>query len=273
MISASVGFQCPECVHQGARQTRQNELPFGGRRVDTPLVTYTLLGINIAVWAAILATGGDGSWLADLLSIRPGPYCAVATDASRMYDVGQVACEALPQGQWVGGGVAGGQWWQLITSAFAHIAPLHLGMNMLALWFLGPTLERSLGRVRFLAVYLLSALAGSVAVMWFANRGSATLGASGAIFGLMGAYFILAKKVGGDIRTVMFWLFLNVAFTFTMAGVSWQGHIGGLIGGLVAALAVVYAPKGARGRFQTAGLLGWGLLMVVSAVVRVVQLS
>jgi len=273
MISASVGFQCPDCVHEGARQTRQFELPFGGHRVDVPLVTYILIGVNVTVWALIMMTGGSSSWLADLLAIRPGPYCGMVGDSGRMYDVTAAVCQTLPSGEWVTGGVAGGQWWQVVTSAFAHIAPLHLGMNMLALWFLGPPLERALGRFRFSAIYLLSAVTGSVAVMWFANRGSITLGASGAIFGLMGAYFVVAKKVGGDLRTVAFWLVLNIAFTFTASGVSWQGHIGGLIGGLATAAIVAFAPKQRRTQVQLLGLAAFGLLLVAAIGVRVLQLA
>jgi len=237
------------------------------------MVSYVLIGLNVAIWALIMATGGSSSWLADLLAIRPGPYCGIVDNPDRMYDVSQAVCQTMSTGVWVGGGVAGGQWWQVITSAFTHIQPLHLGMNMLALWFLGPPLERALGRVRFSAVYLLAAVAGSVAVMWFANRGSLTLGASGAIFGLMGAYFVVAKKVGGDLRTVAFWLVLNVAFTFTVTGVSWQGHIGGLLGGLATAAIVAYAPKDHRSRTQLIGLAVFGLLMVVAIVERVIQLS
>ena len=128
---------------------------------------------------------------------------------------------------------------------FTHVEPLHIGFNMLALYFLGPMLENVLGRARFLAVYLVSGLAGSAAVMLFSDPHIQTLGASGAIFGLMGALAVVALKVRGQVQTVLIWIALNLVFTFTASGISWQGHIGGLVGGVVLGAAMVYAPAAA----------------------------
>ena len=126
-------------------------------------------------------------------------------------------------------------------------------------------LETVLGRARFLAVYLVSGLVGSATVMVFSDPHSQTLGASGAIFGLMGALVVVALKVGGQVQTVCVWIGLNLVFTFTVSGISWQGHVGGLVGGVVLGAAMVYAPAqtpvaGAVGRHRrgAGGLPGRG---------------
>ena len=167
-------------------------------------------------------------------------------------------------------GVADGAWWQLITSAFTHEEVLHIGFNMLALYFLGPMLESVLGRWRFLALYLVSALAGSAAVMLWSSPYVQTLGASGAVFGLMGALAVVALKVQGQLQTVLVWIGLNLAFTFTVSGISWQGHIGGLVGGAVIGTAMVFAPRSHR------SLVQWsvtGLVLVVSLVAIVARIA
>ncbi len=124
------------------------------------LTTIVLIAINALVWAAISATGGALSRLVDILALLPVGRCLSASDARSYYpDAGAQACRLMADGSWQPG-VAEGAYWQLLTSAFTHIEIFHIGMNMLALWFLGPSLERALGRVRFLAVYLISALAG-----------------------------------------------------------------------------------------------------------------
>lgn len=275
MISAAVGFQCPECVQEGARQTRQNQGPFGGRVSANPMITsITLIVMNVAVWAAIMLTGGSSSRLGQLLALSPTGQCwSTAQPGSYYPSVHSAAiCQTVADGSWVPG-VADGAWWQLLTSGFTHIEILHIGMNMLALWFLGPPLERALGRARFLAVYLISLFAGSVTVMWFAEPSSSTLGASGAIFGLIGALLLLTLKVGGDFRTVLFWLGINVVFTFMGSGISWQGHLGGLMGGLAATAIIIYAPRKNRSTIQWLGFAGLCVLLVLLAAVRILQLS
>ncbi len=244
MISAAVGFQCPECVSQGAKQTRQNEGPYGGTRTANPsLTTIVLIALNALVWIAITLTGGAFSRLVDTLALLPVGRCLSDSEAGSYYpEAGAQACRLIADGSWQPG-VAEGAYWQLLTSAFTHIEIFHIGLNMLALWFLGPTLERALCRVRFLAVYLISALAASVVVVWLSDPSASTLGASGGAFGLIGALLVLAYKVHGDVRSVMIWLGINVVYTFIGPGsISWQGHLGGLLGGLAAAIIVIYAP-------------------------------
>jgi membrane associated rhomboid family serine protease len=235
MRSASVGFQCPECVKEGARTTRQARTPYGGTRVGNPTTTtIALIAINVAVWLAIVATGGRNSRILDALALLPD-------SAARQYPDGSIA---------VVRGVSDGAVWQVVTSMFTHVELWHIGFNMLALYFLGPMLEQVLGRARFLAVYLVSGLVGSASVLLFSAAHGQTLGASGAIFGIMGAIAVLALKVGGQAQSVLGWIAINLVLTFTLSGVSWQGHLGGLLGGAVLGAAMVYAPRGRRSLVQ-----------------------
>jgi membrane associated rhomboid family serine protease len=267
MVSAPVGFQCPECVASGLRQTRQNLGPFGGVRSKDPRVTtFVLIGLNVLVWAAIIATGGgvEALWtgsasgmLPDILALRPLGLCVTADMTQYIPGVtSQALCEGISSAQMVWmPGQADGAPWQVLTSAFTHVEALHIGFNMLALWFLGPQLETVLGRFRFLAVYLVSALVGSAGVMWFSDPETSTMGASGAIFGLLGALLVLAWKVGGDVRGILTWLGINLLYTFTVSSISWQGHLGGLAGGAAMAAVLVFAPKEGRERWQLVGVL------------------
>ncbi len=184
MRDAAVGFQCPSCVDEGAKTTRSIQAPYGGSRSANPALTsLVLIGINVAVWLAILVTGGSSSALVDRLGLRPNGACAPGD--GYLYDITRTACDAVG-GQFLPG-VADGAWWQLVTSQFTHVQLWHIAGNMLALYFLGPQLEAVLGRARFLALYLLSGLAGSVTVLWLSPEIGLTVGASGAIYGLFGA--------------------------------------------------------------------------------------
>ncbi len=258
MNSASVGFQCPSCVKEGHRGTRQGRTPYGGQRVADPrITTFVLIGLNVLVWLAIQATNGARSTLIDTLALLPDSAVRRLSDGSLV----EVR------------GVDDGAWWQLLTSTFTHVEPLHIGFNMLALYFLGPMLENVLGRARFLALYLVSGVAGSAAVMLLSSPHGQTLGASGSIFGLMGALAVIALKVRGQVQSILVWIGLNLAFTFTVGGISWQGHIGGLVGGALLGAAMAYAPR------QNRAVLQWSavsLLLVVSlalVAVRVVTLG
>ncbi len=235
MRSAAVGFQCPDCVREGVRSTRQARTPYGGRRANDPRrVSLVLIGLNALVWLAITATGGSRSRLVDYLALLPSPTGNQLADGTVVL---------LPN-------VGDGAWWQLLTSQFTHVAPLHIGVNMLALYFLGPALEQVLGGARFLAVYLVSGMCGSAAVMLLSDPHGQTLGASGAIFGLLGALAVVALKVHGQVQQVLFWIGLNLVLTFSIPGISWQGHVGGLIGGAVMGAAMVYAPRNHRAAVQ-----------------------
>jgi membrane associated rhomboid family serine protease len=138
--------------------------------------------------------------------------------------------------------VAHGQVYRLVTSAFLHYGLMHLLLNMWALYVVGPALEMVLGRLRFAVLYGLSALGGSTVVYLLAPLNTATAGASGAVFGLFGATFVMAKRLRLDIRAVAAVIIVNLIFTFSVPHISWQGHVGGLCTGTVAGLAYLYGP-------------------------------
>jgi len=275
MRDAAVGFQCPDCVKEGAKSTRQAQAAYGGRRVADPRVTtFVLMGLNVLVWVAVLATGWTKSLLVDRIALLPTGRCYDGSNADVYYPGldSERLCQGVPDGAWFPG-VADGAYWQLVTSMFAHVQPWHIGFNMLVLYLLGPQLEAVLGRARYLALYLVSGLAGSVCVYWFSGEASATLGASGAIFGLMGALLIVVHKVGGNVQTILMWLGINAVLTFTFPNVSWQGHLGGFLGGAIVTAIIVYAPKGRRQQVQAAGITLVVVALVAATVARSVVLA
>jgi membrane associated rhomboid family serine protease len=210
MTPAPVGQRCPE--HSGK--------PQGASRISTgmrrsafegtgALVTKALLGINVAIYLITAFQGGGLN--------NPG--------GSLFF-------------RWVlfGPSVANGDWWRLITSAFLHANIIHIAFNMYFLWFIGTAVEQALGRGRFLALYVVSALAGSAgALVWTPN--APTVGASGALFGLLGAALILERQrnyvLGGS---AMGLIVINLILSFAISGISIGGHVGGLIGGILCAL-------------------------------------
>lgn len=253
MNQASVGFQCPTCVREGARTVRSAGTAYGGKRSANPALTsQVLIAINAAVFLLITATGGGGSAWLYRLALLPTSGTAVIDGVPQTFP-----------------GVSDGAWWQLLTSAFTHVSLWHIGFNMVALWVLGPQLEMVLGRTRFLAVYLLSALSGSALVYWLSSVHTPTIGASGALFGLMGALLVVAHKVHGNVSQLMMWIGLN--FLITVVGrsfISWQGHLGGFLGGLLLAAAFVYAPKAHRSRWQLAAAASLGIVLLIAIAAR-----
>lgn len=270
MRDAAVGFQCPECMKNGARQTRSGRTAYGGVRASNPALTsIVLIAINAAVWLLVVATGGAASRWVDILALRSQGICARGQYA--WPDASQAACRGL--GDWLPG-VADGAWWQLVTSMFTHVEVMHIGFNMLALWVLGPQLEMVLGRARFLALYLLSGLAGSAAVFWLAPAYASTLGASGAIFGLMAALLVVAVKLRGDAQTILVWIGINAAYTvFARGTVSWQGHLGGFLGGLLLMGLLAFAPRERRNLWQGAGLAACVVVLVALFALRAAALA
>ncbi|WP_207793398.1 rhomboid family intramembrane serine protease [Nocardioides acrostichi] len=245
MRDASVGFQCPSCVAEGQKSTRSGLTRFGGRRSNDPRsTTLALIGLNVAVWVAVLVTGGSGSRLVDWLGLHVQGVCMAGGGQYYPHIDSAAVCGAA-QGDWLPG-AENGALWQLVTSGFLHVSPLHIGFNMLALYFIGPQLEQMLGRARFLALYLISLVCGSAVVVWAASDLQTTLGASGAIYGLFAALFVVARRIHADMRQLFALLAVNVVFTFTGANISWQGHLGGFIGGLLLTSVFVYAKGGPR---------------------------
>jgi membrane associated rhomboid family serine protease len=257
MRPASVGFQCPSCVREGARSTRSARTAYGGQRSGNPALTsQVIIGINVLVWLLVLATGGARSRLLAELSLTPLQGIFRSTRGLELVS-----------------GVADGAPWQVLTSVFTHQTLTHIGFNMLALWVLGPQLEMAVGRLRFLAIYLVSGLAGSAAVLWFSSIHQTTLGASGAIFGVMGALLVIAIKVHGDVRGLATWIGINLVITVLIPNISWQGHLGGLAGGVLLGAAIAYAPRRSRSAWQGVGVGVVAVLVALATVLRIAQLA
>ena len=236
---AAVGVHCPECVREAresaprtksARATRMRSTWRPGSGV--PVVTYTLIGLNTVLYALEFLSGG-----------ALFPWLAYRSDFT----------ETQP--------------WRMLTSAFMHGSIWHLLFNMYSLFIFGPIIEHLVGRVRFLALYLLAAFGGSVAVLVLAPS-QAVVGASGAIFGLLGAFFIIQRRLGGNNTGLLVLIGLNLVIGFIPGmSISWQAHIGGLIAG--AAVAAIYTatrrPK--QKAVQVAGLVGVAAALVAITVV------
>ncbi|AFM19782.1 putative membrane protein [Mycolicibacterium chubuense NBB4] len=218
MHDAAVGHQCADCIGAAARTVPPARTALGGqrRRSAAPVVTYALIGLNVLMFV--------------LQSLSP--------DVERALVLWPPA-------------VAGGDLYRLLTAAFLHYGFTHILFNMWALYVVGAPLEAALGRLRYGALYLLSALGGSVLAYLLSPLNSATAGASGAVFGLFGALFVVGRKLNMDVRGVVVIIVLNLAFTFIIPlvssqNISWQGHIGGLVTGAVVAAAYAYAPRAQR---------------------------
>jgi membrane associated rhomboid family serine protease len=212
-----------------------------------------------------------------LVAINVICYVAELIDQTTIINDGSLVGR-FPTGPFTSIGVADGQWYRLITNAFLHEPPgsglglLHILFNMWALIVVGPALERALGRVRFLTVYLVSALGGSVLFYLIAPATSPALGASGAIFGLFGAWFVLARKLRLDARQIVGLIVINLVISFAVSGIAWQAHIGGLIAGTALTAAYVYAPRQNRALIQAAATVGMLVILIVGVVIRDHQL-
>ena len=246
MRDASVGFQCPSCVTEGAKSVRSARTMAGGLvSSDVGRVSMVLIGINVAVFLAQLATGDrDGE------VFRQGAM------------LGRSGITADGQQRT---GVADGAWWRLVTSAFLHGGLLHLAFNMYALYLFGPFVEKALGTWRFVVAYLTMAVVASAFVYTLSDPGGFTVGASGAIFGLFALALVLQLKAKVDVTGLLVLLAIN-ALLSTRGNISWQGHLGGFVAGLVIAAAVAYSPKSLRQPAQIAAavlLLGGSVLAIL----------
>ena len=256
MRSASVGQQCAECVGEGARSTRQARTTFGGRPAAGAIITWTLVAINVAVFLV--------TW------VRPGIVNNLAMLGRASYTLGGPVH-----------GVAAGEWYRLITSAFLAPATGLNGLgfvdilfNMWALIFVGPSLEGLLGRARFLAVYLVSAVGGGVMYYFLAPPYDPAVGASGAIFGLFGAWFVVSRRLRLDTRGIVMLIAINLALSFFFHNIiAWQDHIGGLLTGALLTAAYAYAPRKSRAVIQVLATVAVVALIVVAVAIRNGQLN
>lgn len=250
--SAAVGQQCVECIREGNQGTRRPAGPFGGSAAGgRPTVTWALVAINIALYLCEL--------------VHPS-----LADDWAMLGLGRFTAGAPLQG------VAAGQWYRLITAAFlpgtGGLGILDIAFNMWALILVGPALERLLGPLRYSAIYVASALGGSLLFYWLAPYELA-LGASGAIFGLFGAWFVVSRRLRVDSRQIVILIVINLVFSFVFSGtIAWQAHVGGLIAGLALTAAYAYAPRRNRTLIQVAATVAILAILVVAVVVKDNQL-
>jgi membrane associated rhomboid family serine protease len=220
MTPTPVGMRCPECAQQRTKVTRgAGEASL----LASAPATVVLIALNVAAYLAETATGSGG---------------LNAVSGSLVLDFGLQ-----------GAAVADGEWYRLVTGGFLHAGFLHIGFNMFALFVLGRLLEPGIGTPRFVALYFASLLAGSFGALALTDPGQLTVGASGAIFGIFGATFVIAR--GRGLNTVAselgVLLLINLALTFGISGISIGGHLGGLAGGLLCGAVIVAGDRGMLG--------------------------
>ena len=250
MVFAPVGIRCPDHSGQPQGTARVTQ---GMRRASFEgtgaIVTKVLVGINVGIYLLQLALGGQ-----------------INGTGNRIYEEGAL----------YGPLVANGDWWRLISAAFLHYGPLHLVMNMVGLWWVGSAVEQVLGRGRYLTLYLVSGLAGSAGVLLLSPT-DVTVGASGALFGILGAALILERQGTYVLGGAAFPLIaVNLVITFTIPNISIGGHLGGLAGGALGILALSrfgrgHAVYGKPGLIGLAALVGIGVGSILIAYLRVQQ--
>jgi membrane associated rhomboid family serine protease len=238
-----VGAQCIDCVQAGRRQDIRRQdtgrrqpraVGYGARTIagaklsNRLVVTPVLIGLNVLVYLITVVEAGT-------------PLNNQFADLFRGWELWPL-------------GIAGGEWWRLFTSGFLHYGPIHLAVNMFSLWIIGRDMEVLLGKARYLALYVISLLGGSLLVYLFGNVNGPTAGASGAIYGLLGGVLVAVLRLKLNPVPAIATLVLNLIITVSVPNISLFGHLGGLITGAVATTALVYAPVKNRVAWQTAAL-------------------
>lgn len=222
MHPASVGFQCPEELADARRTVRQPKRSTGlrvaGRRWGT--VTLTLIALNVLVAIATAVSA---------ISVGVSPIRSFSSPLQSELLTAPVLIDQ-------------GEWWRVVTSAFTHVSLVHLGLNMLALLLFGSELEKQLGKARYLTVYLVAALGGAASLQLFGAYLGGVVGASGAIYGLLGAFGVVLIRQKQDLRGLLTLLGINLVISF-LPGVSLLGHLGGLVAGAATAAVLVYAGR------------------------------
>lgn len=230
-----------DCLAGSARAVPRWRNVAGASRTGKPVIVPALIVANVAIFVLTVVTAGS------LNRNSASPWFA--------------------EGALVPALVANGEYWRIVTSGFLHVGPLHLAFNMFALWIIGREVEAVLGRARFVAVYGVALLGGAAAVMLLSNPLGPTAGASGAVFGMMGALFVLLRRLKLPAGQVIGVIAINVVISFTIPQISWQGHLGGLVFGAAVTAALVYLAAGARNRRRVqivaiSGLALLGLLLI-----------
>ena len=231
MVPAAVGFQCPECVRAGTPPAPRTVA--GGSIISKPFVTYTLIGINVLVFLLQFSAGIDAL--------------------------------AKQWGMWPIGISIGGEWWRFPSSAFLHGSWIHIAFNMYVLFIIGPTLERILGHIRFVLLYAFAAMGGAIASFVFSDVTTVSVGASGAIFGLMGALVVAGQRLRYDIRMVLVLLGINIIIGFLAPNIDWRAHLGGLVTGALVAAIMVLPKRAHRLLVQSLGLIAVAIALVLVA--------
>jgi len=260
MVSASVGFQCPECVNAGRLSTPRITTVAGGRVDDRPTVTIAIVAFTLLAFGYEFVAGLD--------------------DVTKAW------------GMWPWAIALDGQFYRLATSVFLHGSVMHIFFNMFVLWTIGPQVERILGHARFLVLYLAAGLGGAVASYAFSDPRTISVGASGAIFGLMGALVVVGRRrgkargvearrnggngqqsqrqggggMGDPFKQVLVLIGINIAIGFLPGGnIDWRAHLGGLVTGIAVAAVMLYAPRPSRLLWQSLGVLSvLGLLVLIT---------
>jgi membrane associated rhomboid family serine protease len=236
-----VGYQCVDCVSEQAAQNVRRPVTVGGGRVgQRTVVVPVLIALNVA---AFVVTAGQAGSIA-------------RNDASPLYRAWSMVPQVV---------AADGEWWRLLTNGFLHFGPIHLLLNMLALYLLGRELEPVLGAGRFLSVYLVSLLGGSVAALLLQAPNDHLAGASGAVFGLMGGLVVVVRRLRLPLGPLATLIAMNLVISFVVPFISWSAHIGGLLVGAAATAALVYAPARNRTAWQAGTLGGLTALLLLIA--------
>ena len=250
MRPASVGFHCPDDVGLANKTVRQPRTAVGARLMDSPpYVTFGLIAANVIVYLITAAQSVKGI-------TQPGD------GSSKLFRDWQLFPNGVHNNH---------EYYRLLTAGFLHVSLLHILSNMVALFIIGPLLERLLGRWRFALVYLLGLLGGSAAVYAWGQVSTPEVGASGAVFGLFAAALVLVRKLGLDAQWLIGIIVLNFVFTFSIHNISKLAHIGGFIAGALATLAIGGLPQARERlspRMQLAGLAAVAALIIVIVVVR-----
>ncbi|GAA3805132.1 rhomboid family intramembrane serine protease [Amycolatopsis tucumanensis] len=249
---ASVGYQCIDCVQTGRREQnvqRYTPRTVAGAQVShRPVVTPILIVLNVLAYVVTVSQAGS----------------LTRNDTAPLFGDGVLWPLAI---------AGEDEWWRLVMSGFLHYGPIHLAVNMLALWILGRDMETLLGRVRFTALYLVSLLGGAVAVYLFDGVDRGTAGASGAIYGLLGAMLVAVIRLRLNPAYAIGTIVLNLIITVSLPNISLLGHLGGLVVGALVTAAMVYAPAKGRQYWQGGAVAVLLIALLVLVFVRDAQLA
>ncbi len=241
MTEAPVGFHCPNCVAAGTAAVKSGRRSSALAADSKPYVAWTIVGICVAVFLIQFTTGFDSV----IRSFAMQPLAIGITN----------------------------EWYRLVTSMFLHGSILHIMFNMYVLVVLGPTLERILGHGRFLLLFLVSGLGGSIASYWLSAPTTFSVGASGAIFGLMGALLVAGRRLKFDVTMVLVLIAINLAIGFIFSGIDWRAHLGGLVTGAALAAVMVLPDGKSRRAVEATGIVGVLIVLVVIVTLRTAQLT